>query len=406
MEFSSLSQSAQEEPDAENQFVYVEELTGPDDYWLSITDAARICRVQDVSIRRAITRKVLPVRRQRAGQNKRTRFVRATDLAKAGFPIIDESAAITTDIGKVDILSIPRQQQHILREHQQLTTQLGKMQETLTDYQVEVQAEFQRQREQSLLNLQAMQKEQALQFQAVEARLVQAQEQLRQVLGETEQRFAAEKQQLRTDLAQAQANTLEREARLQEMLQSTQAELQVSQQETRHAFEDLVATQQKLLRDHQQTVNSALQYAAQETRKQFMALEQRIAGDLEKHVQKVDGQFVELAEQLTRLRQSAEDWYQSATIQKREIDSVLQQQQARLDQHTQLLPLLPYAQQRLVTEPAMAEALMELETRLLAAQIHKQARYQPLLNLLTPERLEILAGLLAELSAPPAKEPL
>src|SRR5579885_3850241 len=109
------------EIEKDDQTRYVEELAGEGDYWLSITDAARVCRVQDVSIRRAIARGALPVRRQRAGQNKRTRLVRASDLPGAGFPIIDESAAITTEIGKADILSIPRQQQRILQDHQQLT---------------------------------------------------------------------------------------------------------------------------------------------------------------------------------------------------------------------------------------------------------------------------------------------
>src|SRR4051812_2413274 len=100
---SSPSGDAWENADKADRVQYVEELGGEGDYWLSLTDASRICRVQDVSIRRAITRGALPVRRQRAGQNKRTRFVRALDLAKAGFPIIDESAAITTEIGKADI---------------------------------------------------------------------------------------------------------------------------------------------------------------------------------------------------------------------------------------------------------------------------------------------------------------
>jgi chromosome segregation ATPase len=99
---------------------YVEELESQDDYWLSITDAARVCRVQDVSIRRAIASGRLPVRAQGAGDNKRTRFVRASDLPRANYPIIDSGAAITSDIRKVDILDIPLQ----IKRLTQLLTQI------------------------------------------------------------------------------------------------------------------------------------------------------------------------------------------------------------------------------------------------------------------------------------------
>lgn len=103
-----------------DQTRYVEELESQDDYWLSITDASRVCRVQDVSIRRAITSGRLPVRAQGAGDNKRTRFVRASDLPRANFPILDAGAAITSDIRKVDILNIPLQVQRLT----QLLTQV------------------------------------------------------------------------------------------------------------------------------------------------------------------------------------------------------------------------------------------------------------------------------------------
>src|SRR5260370_29727091 len=124
--------SSPEETGKDDLVVYTEELAGAEDYWLSITDASRVCRVQDVSIRRAIARGALPVRRQRAGQNKRTRFVRASDLPHVGFPIIDEIAAITTEIGNADIISIPRQQQRILQHHQQLMPRLQELQATIT----------------------------------------------------------------------------------------------------------------------------------------------------------------------------------------------------------------------------------------------------------------------------------
>ncbi|HEU5376651.1 MAG TPA: hypothetical protein VFV38_14545, partial [Ktedonobacteraceae bacterium] len=162
--FSSATQKVQEEGEREDPVVYVEELGGEGDYWLSITDAARICRVQDVSIRRAIARGALPVRRQRAGQNKRTRFVRASDLPSVGFPIIDESAAITTEIGKADILSIPRQQQRIQQDHQVLMARLQEIQQTLESSQASLLAQLQKQQEEAQAGLQALREEQIRQL--------------------------------------------------------------------------------------------------------------------------------------------------------------------------------------------------------------------------------------------------
>lgn len=100
----------------ESKIRYIADLEDENDHWLSITDAARVCRVQDVSIRRAITAGRLPVRRQGAGDNKRTRFVRASDLPRAQFPILDSTAAITSDIRKVDVLSLPLQQQRLAEQ--------------------------------------------------------------------------------------------------------------------------------------------------------------------------------------------------------------------------------------------------------------------------------------------------
>src|SRR5260370_5957944 len=179
--------SSPEETGKDDLVVYTEELAGAEDYWLSITDASRVCRVQDVSIRRAIARGALPVRRQRAGQNKRTRFVRASDLPKAGFPIIDESAAITTEIGKADILSIRRQQQQIVQDHQQRLARLVETQETFTQDRARVLAHFQQQEEQFQRSLREAQTQSARHLATLETRLTQKHEQLQQDLTTSEQ---------------------------------------------------------------------------------------------------------------------------------------------------------------------------------------------------------------------------
>ena len=51
---------ADKDAKTDSRVVFVDELAGPDDYWLSITDAARVTRRQEVSIRRWIAKGDLP----------------------------------------------------------------------------------------------------------------------------------------------------------------------------------------------------------------------------------------------------------------------------------------------------------------------------------------------------------
>jgi chromosome segregation ATPase len=115
---------------SQNQERYADELSGPDDYWLTITDAARATRRQEVSIRRWISKGLLPVRRQNVGLNQRTRLVRASDLA-ALTPIIDPAGAITSERSRLDLTSIPVQQAQIKASQQTLLSQLEQIQHQL-----------------------------------------------------------------------------------------------------------------------------------------------------------------------------------------------------------------------------------------------------------------------------------
>lgn len=115
-----------------DQTMLVEELASPDDYWLSITDAARVTRRQEITIRRWISAGTLPVRGQRMGLNKRTRHVRASDLARLT-PIIDPTAAITGAPAQVNLLSIPEQQAHLLAEQQRVAHQVADLSQRAED---------------------------------------------------------------------------------------------------------------------------------------------------------------------------------------------------------------------------------------------------------------------------------
>ncbi len=107
---------------------YVEKLAGPEEYpegdaWISLTDAARITRTSEAMARRWVTSGRLKVKKEPVGVPPRTRLVRLSDVAKIR-PIVDPTAAITGDVRKLDLPSIPRQQVQIMQDHERLTRQI------------------------------------------------------------------------------------------------------------------------------------------------------------------------------------------------------------------------------------------------------------------------------------------
>ncbi len=111
----------------EDRIQYVEELAStfeyPDgDTWISLTDAARVTRTSEAMARRWVTSGRLRVKKEAVGIPPRTRLVRLSDVA-AIRPIVDPTAAITGEVRKLDLPSIPRQQLQIMEEHHHLLTQ-------------------------------------------------------------------------------------------------------------------------------------------------------------------------------------------------------------------------------------------------------------------------------------------
>ena len=113
--------------------VYVDDLANEQDYWLSLTDAARVTRRQEVTVRRWVMAGTLPVRRTPVGLNKRTRHVRASDLAKLT-PIIDPTAAITGDVGSLDLTNIPLQHAQMMALQQELAQRLAQSERTTAEF--------------------------------------------------------------------------------------------------------------------------------------------------------------------------------------------------------------------------------------------------------------------------------
>jgi len=120
---------------------WVEELSGPEDYWLTLTDAARVTRRQEVTIRRWVAAGSLPIRSRTLGLNKRTRHVRASDLSQLT-PIVDPSATISGASAQIDLLAIPTQQANILQQHrdidQRLQTLVAEVEKTTSSQQAQL----------------------------------------------------------------------------------------------------------------------------------------------------------------------------------------------------------------------------------------------------------------------------
>jgi uncharacterized protein YbcI len=119
---------AQQDAGKDDLVQYVEELANVEEYpegdtWISLTDAARITRTSEAMARRWVTSGRLQVKKEPVGIPPRTRLVRLSDVAKIR-PIVDPTAAITGEVRKLDLASIPRQQLQIMEDHQHLLQQV------------------------------------------------------------------------------------------------------------------------------------------------------------------------------------------------------------------------------------------------------------------------------------------
>src|SRR5260370_33474857 len=90
---------------------------------ISVTEAARITKTSEAMPRRWVTSGRLKMKKDPVGIPPRTRLVRLSDVAKIR-PIVDPTAAVTDDVRKLDLPSIPRQQLQIMQDPERLTKQV------------------------------------------------------------------------------------------------------------------------------------------------------------------------------------------------------------------------------------------------------------------------------------------
>ncbi|HZU03374.1 MAG TPA: hypothetical protein VFA10_27150 [Ktedonobacteraceae bacterium] len=305
----------------DSRIVYVDELAGEDDYWLSITDAARVTRRQEVSVRRWIAKGDLPVRRRSVGLNRRTRQVRASDLKKLT-EIIDPTAAITSDEGRLDLVSIPRQQQVILDEYKQVTARMQFLSEQFERSSTTLQQAITQQREDTMRA-------------AIELRTTlttirtQQQEALSTLLGQIEtartqqaeqlsQYFNQELETVKTQQEQ-QAEVLSQQlAGQQETVKMHQAELLAQHRQHREDIERTFSSLTPLFEAHAAALDRAskeLQASFEEQRTTLQALEQQLSASSTELAQQMRTLLDSLTSQLNAITERQHSYGKAAQMQ-------------------------------------------------------------------------------------------
>jgi uncharacterized phage infection (PIP) family protein YhgE len=241
-----------EDPTKQEQ--HVTELAGPDDRWVSVTDASRIARRQEHTIRTWISQGLLPVNPVRVGINKKTRQVRLSDLVKLT-PIIDPDAGVATDLGTLDLPSIPKQQQQLMEQMTALKLEVAGQLASLGGHLRGLAGKHERFAEETRQIWQVHQQ----QYQALAHRDDEQQQLLQQVrdsLAEQATSYSQKLQQVRQDLSTLVAET---------------------EQGLRQALSDQVGHSEATLRQALEAVQKTSAEAIEQVRQNVASLEERLA---------------------------------------------------------------------------------------------------------------------------------
>ena len=232
--------------------VHVTELAGPGDRWVSVTDASRIARRQEHTIRTWVTQGLLPVNPKRVGINKKTRQIRLSDLIKLT-PIIDPEAAIATELGTLDLPNIPKQQQQLAEQmtalQQDVTGQLANLGGQLRD----LAGKQQQFAEETRQTWQVHQQ----QYQALTHRDDEQQQRIQQVQDTLVENLRGVDQAIRQELG----NVLKSHALLDERVKAQDQAWKLAQQ----ALRDLVAQTEDTLRQEMASLIAQIEQARQES---------------------------------------------------------------------------------------------------------------------------------------------
>src|SRR6266496_156266 len=301
--------------DPSKQEKHVTELVGPDDRWVSVTDASRIARRQEHTIRTWIAQGKLAVNPVRVGINKKTRQVRLSDLVKLT-PIIDPDAGIATDLGTLDLLSIPKQQQQLLAQ--------------MTTLQQEVTGKQEHFAEETRQTWHVTQQ----QCQALAHRDEEQQQFIQQVRDSLTERL----QELDRSLHQELVSQLEQYQCLTEQVTSYSQELQQARQDLsalvsetekmlRQALSDQVRHSEATLRQALEAVQQIGAKATEQVRQNVAGLEERLVSAVEAHE--------ELATTVSRLHVHTDQQFSQVVDRLEPLETTLGKLQGEIQEHVE-----------------------------------------------------------------------
>ncbi len=316
--------------DSTKKEVHVTDLAGPDDRWVSVTDASRIGRRQEHTIRSWIAQGLLPVNPKRVGINKKTRQVRLSDLATLT-PIIDPDAGIATDFGTLDLPSIPKQQQ-------QLAEQMVALQQDVTEQLASLGKQFREladEQEQFAEETRQTWHVHQQQYQALAHRDDEQQQLLQQVREALAENLRRVDQAIRQELG----NVLKLHALLDDRVKAQDQAWKLAQQVLR----DLIAQTEDMLRQEMASLIAQIDQVRQESaeavenlRKYVAGLEERIVSGMEERRQAHE----DLAATVTRLHAQTDQQFSQVGNRLEPLEATTGQQRDEIQQQAGRMGLL------------------------------------------------------------------
>ncbi len=284
--------------------------------------------------RRWVTSGRLKVKKEPVGVPPRTRLVRLSDVAKIR-PIVDPTAAITGDVRKLDLPSIPRQQVQIMQDHERLTKQIERVLEASKQHEATTHAELL----QVTARIRELSEDLSHQLSAHRDELQRALDQAGQqhealatVVRDQAHQLERSRDELADQARQHQQDLEQLRAELVGQLHTAQATLQQAQQELERRLIKQVDQVRRDLKEQQEALVTLHRdmtiFAQQQMREVLTALEQverdqaQDAAQFQECLEKVEQRIEQVAAQTESVQTTALGYQQRADGQESRLQDV------------------------------------------------------------------------------------
>ena len=309
------ARKAEQKASKDNLVRYVEELVGPEDAWISLTDTARITRTSEAMTRRWVTSGRLPVKKEPVGVPPRTRLVRMSDVA-AIRPIVDPTAAITGEVRKLDLASIPRQQLQIMEDHQRLTKLMQDVLEAVSQHKASTHAALEQVTARVRELSEELQHTQDLERQQREALAEQVRDQAQQI-EQSNDRLAVQERQHQHDLDQLRGSQQEWERTLSRQDQEHRSQVDEVRRALAQQQEALTTLRRDMMTFVEQQVREVMTALEQLSRDQMQDV-----ATLTEHLEKIEQRIEQVAMRAETAQTTAASYQKRADAQDRLIQTL------------------------------------------------------------------------------------